>query len=194
MMKYDDKIQLIMIGESSVGKTSILYKYTQGFFTSQHLATVGIEYFTKEEKIDEKTLRVRIWDTAGQEQYRSLTRNFYRNSDGVVIVYDVTSKASYSKVKEWVESVNDNTDRHTRMILVGNKIDLPREVSTEEGQRLATGLGISYFETSAKENIGIDECMRFIIQDVYTSKKPKKEGISLADQSNVSEQGSGCRC
>ena len=80
------------------------------------MATVGLEYFTKEESLENKVIRVKIWDTAGQEQYKSLTRNFYRNSDGVIIVYDVTNKSSFEKVQEWVQSIIDNTDRNIRMV------------------------------------------------------------------------------
>jgi small GTP-binding protein len=189
-MKFDEKIQLIIVGESSVGKTSLLYKYTQGFFTNQHLATVGLEYFTKEEKVADKVIRVKIWDTAGQEQYKSLTRNFYRNSNGVIIVYDVTSKASFEKVQEWVQSVIDNTDRTIKMVLVGNKIDLTREVSTEEGQKLAEFYKLPFFETSAKENIGISETIRTLIEDVLESFKPSSN-IDLKNE-NVSE--SKCKC
>lgn len=194
MMKFDEKIQLIIIGESSVGKTSILYKYTQGFFTTQHLATVGLEYFTKEEKVDDKVIRVKFWDTAGQEQYKSLTRNFYRNSDGVVIVFDVTSKASFMKVQDWVDSVSDNTEKHIKMILIGNKIDLPREVSKEEGKKMADSYGIKYFETSAKENIGIDESMQAIINEVIEDKKPKQTNIQLGQGSGNNESQSKCSC
>jgi small GTP-binding protein len=180
----------------------LFFRYTQGVFTNQHLATVGLEYFTKEEKIDDKVIRVKIWDTAGkyenfnnfqnigQEQYKSLTRNFYRNSDGVIIVYDVTNKSSFEKVQEWVQSIIDNTDKNIKMILVGNKIDLRREVTTDEGKKLADFYKIPFFETSAKENIGISECVREIIVGVLESYKPKDK-IQLENKDEVK---SGCRC
>ena len=192
MLKFNDKIQLIIIGESSVGKTSILYKYTQGFFSTQHLATVGLEYFTKEEVIEDKVIRVKFWDTAGQEQYKSLTRNFYRNSDGVIIVYDVTNKNSFYKVQEWVESVYDNTDKSVSMILIGNKTDLPREVSKQEGERMAESFKIKYFETSAKENSGINESMMEIVSLVINNKKMiEKDTVEIQEVNNSS---SGCKC
>jgi small GTP-binding protein len=207
-MKFDEKIQLIIVGESSVGKTSLLYKYyylyiiryTQGVFTNQHLATVGIfiliyiglEYFTKEEKVDDKVVRVKIWDTAGQEQYKSLTRNFYRNSDGVIIVYDVTNKSSFEKVQEWVQSIIDNTDKGIKMVLVGNKIDLTREVTSEEGKKLADFYKVPFFETSAKENTGISEFIRKIISDVLESFKPSQQNIQL--QPGSANSSSSCKC
>ena len=138
-MKLESKIQLIVVGESCVGKTSLLYKYSQGFFTQEHLATVGIEFFTKEEEINGRKIRVKIWDTAGQELYKSITKNFYRNSDGVIIVYDVTDRESFEKVQEWVQSISENTDteKNIQKVLVANKVDLTRKVTKEEGMKLA---------------------------------------------------------
>jgi small GTP-binding protein len=137
-------------------------------------------------------IRVKIWDTAGQEQYKSLTRNFYRNSNGVIIVYDVTNKSTFEKVQEWVQSVYDNTDRSIKMILVGNKIDLNREVSTEEGKKLAEFYKIPFFETSAKENIGITECIRKIINDVLESFQKPEQHIKLNPDDGTTS--GGCKC
>jgi small GTP-binding protein len=142
--------------------------------------------------VEDKTIRVKIWDTAGQEQYKSLTRNFYRNSNGVIIVYDVTNKSSFEKVQEWVQSVYDNTDRSIKMILVGNKIDLNREVSTEEGKKLAEFYKIPFFETSAKENIGITECVRKIIKDVLETYQRPEENIKI--KSDDGSSSGGCKC
>lgn len=144
--------------------------------------------------MEDKVIRVKIWDTAGQEQYKSLTRNFYRNSDGIVIVYDVTNKESLIRVQEWIEAVSDNTDKRVKMILVGNKIDMHREVSSEEGKKMADAYGIQYFEASAKERIGIDEAMKAIITEVVQDKKPKKDiTINLGD-SNANSESKGCGC
>lgn len=135
---------------------------------------------------------MKIWDTAGQEQYKSLTRNFYRNSDGVIIVYDVTNKSSFEKVQEWVQSIIDNTEKGIKMVLVGNKIDLPREVTTDEGKKLAEFYKVPFFETSAKDNIGISDFIRQIISDVLESNKPATENINL--QQGSSNKGGKCKC
>ena len=196
-MKFDQKVQLIIVGESCVGKTSILYKYTKDFFTNQHLATIGLEYFTTEEKINDKVIRVKIWDTAGQEQYKSLTKNFYKNSNGVFIVYDVTNKSSFEKVQEWIQSVIDNGDENIKMVLIGNKIDLNREVKTEEGQAIANKYKMPFFETSAKENIGIRDSVMKLVNMVMENQKPREEGLKLEDrnnQNNTTEGGTGCKC
>ena len=172
------------------------YRYTQGIFTNQHLATVGLEYFTKEEKINDKLIKVKIWDTAGQEQYKALTKNFYRNSDGVIIIYDVTNKSSFEKVQEWVQSIGEYTDseKNIQKVLVGNKIDLSREVSTEEGQKLAEMYEIPFFESSAKENIGINDFMKKIIEDVVSNLTNMKKGIELKDENFKNDEKVGCNC
>ena len=118
--------------------------------------------------INDKLIRVKIWDTAGQEQYKALTKNFYRNSDGVIIVYDVTNKSTFEKVQEWVQSIGEYTDseKNIQKVLVGNKIDLPRQVTTEEGKKLSDMYNIPFYEASAKDNIGIEDFMKKIIGEV----------------------------
>ncbi len=197
-MHFDEKIQLIIVGESCVGKTSILYKYTQGIFTNQHLSTIGLEFFTKDVTIDDKVIRVKIWDTAGQEQYKSLTKNFFRNSDGVIIVYDATQKATFDQVKEWVRSIEDytSTEKKVQKILVANKIDLKEkiEVTTEEGQKLSENFEIPFFEVSAKENIGISECMERIIRDVVKNVSEEDKGVNLSQPKDVEKEKKNCNC
>ena len=180
-MKLESKIQLIVVGESCVGKTSLLYKYSQGFFTQEHLATVGIEFFTKEEEINGRKIRVKIWDTAGQELYKSITKNFYRNSDGVIIVYDVTDRESFEKVQEWVQSISENTDteKNIQKVLVANKVDLTRKVTKEEGMKLAEKYNIPFFEASAKLDIGIKDFMTKILTDVLDNVSVDMSRITL---------------
>lgn len=194
-MQFDSKIQLIIVGESCVGKTSLLYKYSQGLFTKNHLATVGIEFFTKEETINGKKIRVKIWDTAGQEQYKALTKNFFRNSDGVIIVYDVTARETFEKVQGWVQSINEYTDKEKNIpkVIVGNKVDLPRKVTTEEGKKLAEKNNIPFFEASAKDDIGINDFMIKIITDVLNNLSVDMSRMTL-DQRTDSINNNNKRC
>lgn len=180
-MKLESKIQLIVVGESCVGKTSLLYKYSQDCFIEKHLATVGIEFFTKVEKINGRKIRVKIWDTAGQELYKSITKNFYRNSDGVIIVYDVTDRESFEKVQEWVQSISENTDteKNIQKVLVANKVDLTRKVTKEEGMKLAEKYNIPFFEASAKLDIGIKDFMTKILTDVLDNVSVDMSRVTL---------------
>ena len=107
-MNYDQKCQLLIIGDSTVGKTSILSRFVDGTFNSNYLATVGLENVTKDEIIDDKTIRIKIWDTAGQERYKSLTKSFFRNAEGVMLVYDVTNLETYENLKFWLQSIQNN--------------------------------------------------------------------------------------
>jgi len=180
---------------SKLEKSLLFIRYTKDFFTNQHLATIGLEYFTTEEKICDKIIRVKIWDTAGQEQYKSLTKNFYRNSNGVLIVYDTTNKSSFEKIQEWIQSVIDNGDENIKMILIGNKVDLrnSREVKTEEGQAIANKYKMPFFETSAKENTNIRESVMALVNIVVDTQKPREEGLKLEDRNNPNPS-SGCSC
>ena len=157
------------------------YRWTEGILTNQHLATVGLEYFIKEEKINGNIIQVKIWDTAGQERYKSLTKNYFRNSDGVIIIYDVSDDYSFEKVHDWIQSIFEynDSDKNIKLVLVGNKIDREKRISTEQGKNLANLYGIPFFESSAKNNIGINEFMRKIIEDIYLSLNSVKKGVQL---------------
>lgn len=200
MIKFNLSLQVNLVQEKPPCYISniipLSFRYTQGIFTNQHLATVGLEYFTKEVTINDKLIRVKIWDTAGQEQYKALTKNFYRNSDGVIIVYDVTNKSTFEKVQEWVQSIGEYTDseKNIQKVLVGNKIDLPRQVTTEEGQKLADMYSIPFFEASAKDNIGIEDFMKKIIGEVLENLSSQKKGIGLDIGGTGDNGGKGCGC
>ena len=146
--------------------------------------------------INDKLIRVKIWDTAGQEQYKALTKNFYRNSDGVIIVYDVTNKSTFEKVQEWIQSIGEYTDseKNIQKVLVGNKIDLPRQVTTEEGKKLSDMYNIPFYEASAKDNIGIEDFMKKIIGEVLENLSSQKKGVGLDIGGTGDNGGKGCGC
>lgn len=146
--------------------------------------------------INGKTIRVKIWDTAGQEQFKSLTRNFFRNSDGIILVYDVCNAESFEAIDTWIESIIDNTDREKKMVLLGNKVDLEhREISKEDGEKMAQKYGIKYFETSAKEDVNISTAIRSIIEDVVKDTSYKTENIVLHEKEQKAEmEKAKCKC
>ena len=182
-MTYDEKIQLIMIGESGVGKTSLIKRYTNNIFNSSHLETIGIEFYNKEERINDQIIQIKIWDTAGQEIFHSLTKNFYRKADGIIIVYDITNLDSFEKIQDWVKSVYENTDsyKEIQMIIVGNKIDLEedRAVSKEEGLKIGNYFDIDFFEASAKNADGVRNFMIKIIKDILNNKVNNRNDINI---------------
>ena len=182
-MTYDEKIQLIMIGESGVGKTSLIKRYTNNIFNSSHLETIGIEFYNKEERINNQIIQIKIWDTAGQEIFHSLTKNFYRKADGIIIVYDITNLDSFEKIQDWVKSVYENTDsyKEIQMIIVGNKIDLEemREVRKEDGLKIGKYYEIDFFEASAKNAEGVNNFMIKIIGDILNNKINDRNTINI---------------
>ena len=151
-MNYDEKCQLLIIGDSTVGKTSILSRFANGTFNSNYLATVGLDNFTKDETIDNKTVRIKIWDTAGQERYKALTKGFFRNAQGIMIVYDVTNAETFENLQIWIKSIKDHMGPDTEnipSIIIGNKVDSEeREVKFEEAELFSKGYNYPYFDTN----------------------------------------------
>ena len=187
-MTYDEKIQIIMIGESGVGKTSLIRRYTNNIFNSNHLETIGIEFYNREERINNKIIQIKFWDTAGQEIFHSLTKNFYRKADGIIIVYDITNKESFERVQDWIKSVYDNTEtyKEIQMIIVGNKIDLEemREVRKEDGLKIGKYYEIDFFEASAKNAEGVNNFMIKIIGDILNNKVNDRNTINIKNYKN----------
>ena len=169
-MSYDEKCQLLIIGDSTVGKTSLLGRYSKGVFNANYLATIGLDNFTKDEIIDKKTVRIKIWDTAGQEKYQSLTKGFFRNAQGIMVVYDVTNIETYENLKYWTQSIKTHMGSDINkisVIIIGNKIDSnEREVNKQEAEIYCSELGYPYFETSAKTGENVDKTIKFLVKEV----------------------------
>ena len=164
---------------------------------------IGLECFKKDEEISGKLIRIKIWDTAGQEQYKSITKNFFRNANGVLVVYDVTNKTSFNKVKDWIQSIKENSNVDIKVILIANKIDIERTITSQEGQKLAEHFNYPYFETSAKNNVGINEAITSIVKSIIGKKKNyMKDSDSIGKFSlnssksfqTINNSNSYCKC
>ena len=191
-MNYDDKCQLLIIGNSIVGKTSILTKYTSKAYTESYVATVGLDFFTKDESIDGKTIRIKIWDTAGQERYKAITKCFFQRAQGIIIVFDVTNKRSFDDLKMWIDSINSQSKltedlENMPIIIIGNKIDLPKRVIDKEtALNFAKEQNLEYYETSAKTGEGIDNAIKELVKKVmvYINKKNGTDNLKLNENSS----------
>ena len=128
------KLKILIIGDTNVGKTSMLLNYTDNYFPETHLATIGVEYKVKELITDKYKINLQIWDTAGQERFRSITKSFFQNSNGILFVYDITNINTFHNVKDWIRDSEMNTNNRFEKLLIGNKIDLKdkRKVSFED--------------------------------------------------------------
>ena len=169
------RIKLLIIGDSAVGKTSMLLKYTDNFFPESHLATIGVEFKTKEVEYNGYKIELQIWDTAGQERFKSITKSFFRNANGIIFVYDITQKNSFKNVKDWIKDSEAN-DYGFQRILVGNKIDLQnkREVLLEDAKEWADKKNLEVIEASAKTGANIDKAVMKLI-DLILQNKTKEE-------------------
>ena len=184
-MNYDDKCQLLIIGNSTVGKTSILSKYASKMFNENYIATVGLDFFTKDETIDNKIIRIKIWDTAGQERYKALTKCFFQKAQGVMVVFDVTNQKSFDDLKFWLDSVKTHIydDDYVPIVIIGNKIDLQkRVVQKKDAIDFAEKNNYHYYETSAKTGDGVDNAIKELVKSVMNNvgKKNGRENLRLS--------------
>ena len=137
-VSYHYLLKYIIIGDPSVGKSNLLLKYAHNKFTNEYQATIGVEFGAKNLTINGKIFRIQIWDTAGQENFRSITRAYYKNSVCAIVAYDITNRTSFENVQEWIDEVKSQTPKEILLVLVGNKIDLESEriVSFDEGKKI----------------------------------------------------------
>ena len=190
------KLKISLIGNSSVGKTSLCHKYVNNTFKDTYMSTVGADYFEKTININNKEILLRIQDTSGQERFRSISPNFYRNVDGIIFVFDVTNKKSFKDVDNWLKDVNAINPQSKR-ILVGNKIDLLNSrIIYKENMENEIYKNMNYYETSAKSGENVQEIFTEIVRLILNDKGNKKsfnnknENINLnqGNKSNKIEQ------
>ena len=166
---YDMIFKIVLIGDTSVGKTNILSKYLTDEFDAKSKATVGVEFGVKNFKIENNIVKVQIWETAGEERYRSITNAYYKGAKGSLLIYDITNKKSFENVEKWISDLKANADEDISMILLGNKTDLEdkRVVTTEEGKNKAELYKFAFMETSALNGSNIEKAFNELIMDVY---------------------------
>ena len=182
---FDLQIKLLMIGDSAVGKTSLLLRYANDTFSSTFITTIGIDFKIKTVDLDGRRVKLQIWDTAGQERFRTITSAYYRGADGIIMVYDVTSSESFDHVSDWLTEVNRYANEGTCKLLVGNKCDMEdKVVTTEAAKEYADGLGIPFLETSAKNATNVEEAFLTMagelirLREASQSAKPGAGGAS----------------
>jgi small GTP-binding protein len=170
-------MQIIVLGDGAVGKTSLLKRYSENQFSQSHMATIGLDFVsTKFTPPGESDYNVKIWDTAGQDRFKTITYSFYKQADGVLIAFDVTNEQSFENVKNWINSINENADKDIVKMLIATKIDMEddRKISKEEGEELASEFGMPYLETSAKADINVKASILAIMEKVYIQLKHRQ--------------------
>mmetsp|Transcript_18480 Transcript_18480/g.29108 ORF Transcript_18480/g.29108 Transcript_18480/m.29108 type:complete len:210 (+) Transcript_18480:135-764(+) len=173
---YDFTVKLLLIGDSSVGKSCLLLRYCEDFFQSARISTIGVDFKIKSLQIDGKKIKLQIWDTAGQERFRTMTTAYYRGADGILLIYDVANRDSFENVSRWIEQIDQHAGTQCHRALVANKSDLaPAQwaVSEAEGKELAAQFNIPFFMTSAKTNNGVQNAFLSLTQSCVVSAEAK---------------------
>ncbi|GLJ47328.1 hypothetical protein SUGI_0999230 [Cryptomeria japonica] len=167
--------KIVVIGDSAVGKSNLLSRYSRNEFNPNSKATIGVEFQTQIMEIDGKEIKAQIWDTAGQERFRAVTSAYYRGAVGALIVYDISRRLTFENVARWLEELKMHTDTNVVRMLVGNKCDLEhiREVSVEDGKNLAEAEGLFFIETSALDNTNVMSAFQIVVREVYNSVSRK---------------------
>ena len=179
-MSTDEYVyKVLLLGDTTVGKTCFLMKYTDKTFQDIHMATIGLDYRLKSMKLKSgKNIKLQIWDTAGQDRFRAITKNYYKGSHGIILIYDVTNVQTFENVKQWVSQIREEASANVIIYIAGNKIDMEeeRKVNKEEGEKLAEELGFPFVETSAKSGININETFEDLVEriDKIYGNSPQK--------------------
>ncbi|CAH8603354.1 unnamed protein product [Heterobilharzia americana] len=181
--EYDYLFKVVLIGDSGVGKSNLLSRFTRNQFNLESKSTIGVEFATRSIQIDGKVIRAQIWDTAGQERYRAITSAYYRGAVGALLVYDVSKPATYSNVERWLRELRDHVADSIVVLLVGNKCDLRhlRAITTEKAEEFAVRNGLSFIETSALDSTNVEEAFCQIIQAIYKiiSSNPPVSNVAM---------------
>lgn len=197
---YDFLIKLLLIGDSGVGKSCCLLRFSEDSFTPSFITTIGIDFKIRTIDLDGKRIKLQIWDTAGQERFRTITTAYYRGAMGILLVYDVTDERSFNNIQTWFQNVEQHATEGVNKILIGNKCDWEekRVVSTERGQALANELGIPFMEVSAKANINVEEAFLLLARDIKkrimdsSSGEKNQQGVVNVNETSSAAGGKCC--
>ena len=194
-------VKVLIIGDSGVGKSCLMSRYTTDVFPQNHVPTIGMDMKAKRLTVDDMCLKMQLWDTTGQEKFRAITTSYFKGSHGILLVFSYDNRESFEHLNEWIKQVDANASSETCKVLVANKSDLEpnqREVTIEEAKKFAAEHGLQYYETSAKSNIGIpvvfNDLGRMIKTDILT-KPDKKKTLDTPLFKNASEEkAETCYC
>ena len=191
--------KILLLGDSSVGKTCFLKRYTDNTFQDAYLSTIGFDFKYKLVTLEDgKIVKVQLWDTAGEERFRTIAKSYYKGAHGIVLIYDVTNRKTYDNIRKWMNQIKDDSSSNISIILVANKIDCEnefRQVTKEEGEVLAKNNNLPIFEASAKDNINVEESFKYLIEEI--NKKISHFTVQTTtklnnDNKNIKQEKKGC--
>jgi small GTP-binding protein len=204
----DFLLKIVLIGDSGVGKTNLLARFTRDQFSPDSKSTIGVEFATKALEVEGKTVKAQIWDTAGQERYRAITSAYYRGAIGALLLYDVSGSLSFQSLTRWLQELRENADTNIVVMLVGNKCDLQelRAVATDEGIGFAKSENLLFIETSARDATNVQEAFTRLITEIVhrlskpeltkdpavAPARPERTGVSISATQEEKKSGGCC--
>ncbi|XP_028989231.1 ras-related protein Rab-26-like [Betta splendens] len=194
---YDLSFKVMLVGDSGVGKTCLLVRFKDGaFLAGSFISTVGIDFRNKVMSIDAVKVKLQIWDTAGQERFRSVTHAYYRDAHALLLLYDVTNKASFDNIRAWLTEVHEYAQQDVVVMLLGNKADSThnRLVKREEGEKLAKEFGVPFMETSAKSGLNVELAFTAVAKELKhrTMKEPDEPKFQLQEYVDKEMRTAAC--
>ncbi|KAG8714490.1 Ras- protein Rab6 [Ceratobasidium sp. 428] len=196
------RTKIVLLGDQSVGKTSLITRFMYDTFDNTYQATIGIDFLSKTMYLDDRTVRLQLWDTAGQERFRSLIPSYIRDSSVAIVVYDITNRNSFMSTSKWIDDVRSERGTDVIIVLVGNKADLSdkRQVTLEEATQKSTELNIMFMETSAKAGHNVKTLFKKIAMSLPGMEKDGTSGDATNSKVNVTAgtadvpEASSCQC
>ena len=194
-MDYDYLFKILLVGDSGVGKSSILLRYTDNEYKPEYISTIGVDFKIKTIVDCDKTIKLQLWDTAGQERFQTITSSYYRGAHGIVIVYDITCKESFENVKMWLKQIDNYANQKVLKILVGNKADLEnsRRVDKEKVLYFCQENNIYHIETSAKNSDNIKDIFLYLSENLRKKTiQLEKKNIKISKGHKISPKDNCC--
>ena len=191
----EHSFKILLLGDTSVGKTCFLKRYTEDTFQDAYLSTIGFDFKFKMVTLKNgKQVKVQLWDTAGQERFRTIAKSYYKGAHGIILIYDVSNPKTYDNIKKWLAQIKEEASSKVCIILVANKIDHEERVVTEEeGEKLAKSFNLKIFESSAKENINVTEAFQEVIENISVNySNIMTSGNKLQNTKVITKEKKGC--
>uniref|UniRef100_A0A0R3S394 Ras family protein n=1 Tax=Elaeophora elaphi TaxID=1147741 RepID=A0A0R3S394_9BILA len=191
--------RVVMCGDAAVGKSSIVSRIINSTFPGKLPSTLGVDFYVKAVSIDGKNVAIQLWDTAGQERFRSLCKSYFRRADAAILVYDCTTESSFINVRDWIATIKESTMRHIPIMICANKIDLRESrftetISTEDGEAVATAMGVLFAECSALNGINVEETLVNLIRELVAIEDVEISGTGVIIMSKFSTKTSNSCC
>jgi len=197
---YDYLFKLLLIGDSGVGKTCLLFRFSDDAFNTTFISTIGIDFKIKTVEVDGKKIKLQIWDTAGQERFHTITTSYYRGAMGIMLVYDITQEKTFDNIAKWLRNIDEHASEGVERMILGNKCDMEskRMVNKEKGEGIAREHAIKFFETSAKDNICVEEAFMQLTQDILrkhqagNTQEQASTGVVIEKDNSQKSRAAGC--